>query len=231
VCGRFVQSSGGQALAQRFGVAEAPVLSPHYNVAPTQRAAVVRERDGSRRIDLLRFGLVPGWAEDLRVGARMINARAERIASAPAFRTAFRRRRCIVPVDGFYEWQVLGGGRKPRKQPWLVRAADGAPLALAGVWERYEPAEGEPVESFAIVTAEAEGGLRAIHERTPLILAPGDVDAWLDPTRTDPEALAPLLRPGDVPLDPVPVSHAVNDVRNDDASLVAPLPARPQEET
>jgi len=227
MCGRFVQSSSGQTLAERFGVAEAPALRPRYNIAPTQLAAAVREIEGRRRIDLLRFGLVPGWAEDLRVGSRMINARAERIATAPAFRAAFRRRRCIVPADGFYEWQPRG----KTKQPWLVRAADGAPLALAAVWERFEPAEGEPVESFALVTTEANDALRPIHDRMPVALAPDEVDAWLDPAQQDRDALCALLRPRALPLECIPVSRAVNDVRHDDSSLLEPAPPGATEET
>jgi len=226
VCGRFVQTSGGEALARRFGVADAPALRPRYNVAPTQLAAAVRQIESRRRIDLLRFGLVPGWAEDLRAGARMINARAERIATAPAFRAAFRRRRCIVPADGFYEWQPRGKS----KQPWLVRAADGAPLALAAVWERFAPAEAEPIESFALVTTQANDALRPIHDRMPVVLGPDALDAWLDPAQQDRDALQALLRPTALPLDCIPVSRAVNDVRHDDPSLLEPEPRAAMEE-
>lgn len=229
MCGRFVQSSPGRTLAERFGVAQAPALRARYNLAPTQPAAVVREVGGERRIDLLRFGLVPSWAEDLRIGARMINARAERIATAPAFRSAFRRRRCIVPADAFYEWQAGGAGRA--KQPWLVRAADGAPLAMAGVWEHFAPAEGEPVESFAIVTTDANPALQPIHDRMPVLLEPGQIDAWLDPANPDREALAALLRPATLPLECLPVSRAVNDVRHDDPSLLEPAPSGAPKET
>lgn len=225
MCGRFVQSSPGEVVAKRFGLRAVPPLQPRFNVAPTQPAAVIREVDGDRRADLLRFGLVPGWATDPRVGARMINARAERIASAPAFRAAFQRRRCLVPVDGFYEWRAVGRS----KQPWLVRREGGGLLALAGVWERFEPAEGEPFESFAIVTTEASESLRELHDRMPAVIEAPDEARWLDPANDDRDGLRALLRPSAATLERFPVSRAVNDARHDDPSLVEPAAADDEE--
>jgi putative SOS response-associated peptidase YedK len=198
-------------------------IPPRYNVAPTQDAPVVRLRaDGERAIAMLRWGLVPAWSEGPDSGYRMINARAETVATKPAFRGAFRRRRCLVPADGFYEWRKEGA----RKQPYRIRLRGGGPFAFAGLWERWSPERGdaEVIESFTIVVTDANALLEPIHERMPVILAQSDYGAWLDVQGTEPEAAQALLRP--YPPDQMeayPVSLRVNSPRNDDPECIAPL--------
>jgi putative SOS response-associated peptidase YedK len=228
MCGRYKLSSPPDEIARRFGLAETPALGPRYNIAPSQGAPVVRVVTasgstpiGSRRLELLRWGLVPSWAEDPRVGYRMINARAETAPQKPAFRRAFRSRRCLVVTDGFYEWQPLPSRRK---RPFLIRMRDGSPFAFGGLWEVWRSAEGAVLESFAILTTEPNDLLRPIHDRMPLILRPEDHDLWLDPEAQDPARLLPLLRPypGDE-MEAVPVGPHVNNPSFDDPSCAKPL--------
>lgn len=224
MCGRFTLSTSPEELARCFALDVTPEHRPRYNVAPTQQVAAVRvvlSEGGARRLRQLRWGLVPSWAEDLRVGARMINARAETAAQKPAFRRAFRSRRCLVLADGFYEWRRRGNQR----QPHLIRMHDGRPFAFAGLWERWvNPEDGEVVESCTLLTTGPNELVEKIHHRMPVILEPGDYDRWLDPRVSDPEELAPLLRP--FPADEM-VSHAVsqrvNSPRNDDPACLAPM--------
>ena len=154
-----------------------PAYPPRYNIAPTMDALVVRETPaGEREAVMLRWGLVPAWAKDPAIGSRMFNARAEGVADKPAFRAAFRRRRCLVPADGFYEWQPVAGGRK---QPYFIRLASGAPLALAGLWEQWRGLDGDAIATFTIVTTAANEAMRAFHDRMPVLVAPADHDEWL----------------------------------------------------
>ena len=188
-----------------------------YNIAPTEPAPVMRLVDGRPTVALLRWGLIPYWAKDAAMGNRLINARADTLTEKPAFREAYRWRRCLVPASGFYEWQRVPGG----KQPWYVTSADRTMLAFAGLWERWRPAGAEPVLSFTIITTDATGLLKEIHERMPAILEPEDFDAWLKDE--DPRNLLRPCRPET--LTAYPVSVAVNSPRNDDPALVEPLPA------
>ena len=193
MCGRFVLMSLGRDLAERFHLSEMPDPEPRYNIAPTQMVAVVRRDEDSlrRRLDFVRWGLVPSWAKDLSIGSKLINARAETASQKPAFRAAFRYRRCLVPADGFYDWERGKG----RKQPYLVSMADGSTFAFAGLWEKWHSAEGKVIESCTILTTDANELLSPIHDRMPVILRPENYDVWLDPEAKQPELLLPLLIP------------------------------------
>ena len=187
MCGRFVLKTPVEALARLFGFPERPNLPARYNIAPTDPCAVVRPGPS---LAVLRWGLVPFYARDLREGVKCINARGETAAGQRAFARAFRERRCLVPADGFYEWRTEG----KVKQPYFFAAPDGAPFAFAGIWDRWRPRAGEPVESFAILTTAANGLMAPIHDRMPVVLPRGSWTAWLDPATPLPEIQA-LLQP------------------------------------
>ncbi len=227
MCGRYTSITPVEELARYFGVDEvvAADLGARYNVAPTDPVyAVARHRD-RLRLGTLRWGLVPSWAEDLRVGARLINARAESVADKAAFRQAFARRRCLLPADGFYEWQRREGPGTGR--PWYVRRDDGEPLALAGLWERWRAKgrDSERVVTTAIITTAANQTLAAVHHRMPVVLGAEDWPAWLDPHNHDVGALSRLLVPApDELLARVGVSALVNKVANDGPLLIEPIP-------
>jgi len=219
VCGRYASSKRPDDLASHFDAADPPeqVLPPSWNVAPTDPVYVVRAREGRRLLQVARWGLVPSWAKDAKGAARLINARRESVADKPAFRSAYARRRCLVPADGYYEWKVEGG----TKQPWFLSAQDRTPLAMAGLYEVWRGPDGPPLWTCTIITTSAPDELGEIHDRTPL-LVPEDVwGIWLDASVADP---GDLLVPG-VPgvLDAWPVGTAVGNVRNDGAGLVQPL--------
>jgi putative SOS response-associated peptidase YedK len=221
MCGRFTLYSSGDEIARALAV-RVPDLSPRYNVAPTQLVAAVRAAEGGRELAFLKWGLVPSWSKDAKGSARLINARAETVADKPAFRAAFRRRRCLIPTNGYYEWSPLGGG----KQPYFIRLADPRPFALAGLWEEWHDPEGEDIESCAVVTAEANDYLRPLHERMPVILDPKDYDLWLDAGQGTPERAKPLLAayPGEE-MRTFPVGPRVNNPRNEGPACIEPLPA------
>ena len=221
MCGRFTLQTPVKELATFFGLAETPDLAARYNIAPTQPVATVVVLTGNRRLRLMRWGLVPPWAKDLSIGSRMINARAETVAEKPAFRSAFKHRRCLVMADGFFEWQTKGKA----KQPYHVARKDGSPFAFAGLWERWEPADGgEPVESCTIITTEANALVRRFHDRMPVILDPEDFDLWLDPAVTEPERLPPLLRPYPAEkMEAYPVSSIVNSPAHESAECLQPV--------
>jgi putative SOS response-associated peptidase YedK len=226
MCGRFTQQRPTSELAEIFD-AEDFLDAPggRYNVAPTDEAAVVVQRDDRRAVTAYRFGLIPHWADSAKVGNRMINARAETLERSPAYRYAFGRRRCLIPVDSFYEWRRDGRS----KQPFAVRDPEGKPLALAGLWAGWrDPETDEVVRSFAIVTTGPNDLMRPIHDRMPVVIPESEWDRWLDPTLRDPEDLQRLLVPADEAwLEAYPVSRLVNDVRNDGPELVEPLDAEP----
>jgi len=224
VCGRFTLTSSPERLAQRFGLDAVQPLAPRFNIAPTQEVATIRVRAeaGGRVLEMRRWGLVPAWARDPRVGNRMINARSETVAERPAFRTAFRLRRCLVPADGFYEW---AGGPGPR-QPYHIGLADGSPFAIAGLWECWSGPGDAVIASCTLLTTRANERVSAVHHRMPVVLEPEDYARWLDPTVREPDRLSDLLRP--LPPERVvlhPVSRHVNDPRHDDPSCVAPFAA------
>lgn len=215
-------------LGRIFGVPERPNLKARWNVAPTTEIPVIRREEDGRHLALLRWGLVPSWAADPSVGARMINARGESVADKPAFRDALRKRRCLVPLDGFYEWTAAG----PRKQGHVIRRRDRAPFALAGLWERWRGPKGEPpldmpLETVTIVTTGANATLSALHDRMPVVLDAADWELWLDPAAPLP-MVEGLLRPApDDRLDVVAVGPRVNSVRNDDPSCLDPPTPNP----
>ena len=163
MCGRFALYSDPVTLAQRFGVSEPPDLFPRYNIAPTQNIALVRQEGAERRFALACWGLIPQWAKDMKIGYHTINARAETVASKPAFRTAFRHRRCLIPADGFIEWQVMPCSKV--KQPWFITLEDSQVMALAGLWESWRSPEGEELESCSIIVTDANEIMRPIHDR------------------------------------------------------------------
>lgn len=218
MCGRFFLSRSSADVARAFDLAEAPSLSPRFNVAPTQEVGVIRTTETGRRLEAMQWGFVPGFASDPRTGHRPINARAETIATMPLFRRSFASRRGVVPADGFYEWQHRGRSSRP----FAVRATDGSLLAMAAVWDRHESAAGT-LASCAIVTTTANARIAAIHDRMPVLLAPEDLPIWLDPAEHDVDRLRALLRPCDpARLSLHPVDRRVNDVRCDDPGLPEP---------
>jgi putative SOS response-associated peptidase YedK len=229
MCGRFTLTSTPEQLAQRFGLDEPPQAAPRYNIAPGQDVLAIRvDSETSRRVAAYpRWGLVPAWAEDAAVGSRMINARAETVAEKPAFRGAFRARRCLVPADGFYEWAT----RRGRKQAYHIGLSHGAPFGFAGLWERWVDPSGGALESCTLLTCDAVASIRAIHARMPVILDPAAYEAWLDPALGDPAVLSALLRaPPDESCVCHPVSDRVNDVRFDDPACMAPAPEKPRQD-
>ena len=222
MCGRFTQQRPASELAEIFG-AEPLVDDPggHYNVAPTDDALVVVQRDERRGLTAYRWGLIPHWATEARVGSKMINARAETITSSPAFRDAFVRKRCLVPVDSFYEWKREGTVR----QPYRIVRRDGRPLALAGLWSGWkDPATQTVRRTFTIVTTTPNEAIAGLHDRMPVIVAEDAWARWLDPAPADPGELLGLLAPSDdVELDVYAVVRDVNDVRRDGPELIVPL--------
>lgn len=223
MCGRYTLTTPGEIIAEIFDLAAPPELPAHYNVAPTQEVAAVRvdEPGGERRLVILRWGLVPHWADDPAIGNRMINARAETAAEKPAFRSSFKAKRCLVVADGFYEWQKVSGGTK---QPWYFRLASGEPFAFAGLWAVWGKGEGDPIETCTVLTTDANELVRKVHPRMPVILAPEHWDLWLDPSVGDRERLEAVLGPYDpARMIAFPVSTRVNSPANDDPSVIEPL--------
>lgn len=233
MCGRFSSTSSPAALAAAFRVEKVLVddgLPARFNVAPTDRVYAVTERirDAAgpvRTLEVLRWGLVPSWAKDPSAGARMINARADTIATKPAFRSAFATRRAVIPLDAFYEWQprMVPGAKKAPRQPWAIRRRDGSPMAAAGLWEAWRDKSNPDgwLLSCTIVTTGPNELIRPIHDRMPVLLADGAVDRWLDPT-SDPEELLALLVPSPVSdLEAWPVSTAVNRAGTEGPHLLA----------
>jgi len=223
MCGRFTLFEPDKILAREFGVSGIPLLSPRYNIAPSQPVAAVRAAPAGtgRELALLRWGLIPSWSKDPAIGNRLINARAETASQKPSFRNAFNRRRCLIPASGFYEWQR----RELRKQPFYIRMHDGRPFAFAGLWDRWESPDKGVIESCTILTTATNALLAPIHDRMPVILPPGKYDRWLDPSLQDPDSLAPLLVP--FPTEDMiafPVSPRVNAPSTDDEGCIAPLP-------
>ena len=224
MCGRYALHTALEVIARQFAVADYRVFAgrpgPGYNLAPTQLLPVCLVEDGARRLRELRWGLVPGWARDETIGARLINARAETVATRPAFRSAYRRRRCVVPADGFYEWQKTSSG----KQPWYVQRADRMPMAMAGLWEQWRRPDGDLLLTFTIVTTEANDALADVHGRMPVLLDEAGIAAWLSPGADPATHLVPW--PAEETL-AYPVSRRVNDARHDSPDCVTPRDAAP----
>ncbi|WP_232628831.1 SOS response-associated peptidase [Methylobacterium sp. Leaf118] len=227
MCGRFFIGQPPEVYRAFYGYADRPNFPGRFNIAPTQPVPIVLAERGQRHLRLVRWGLWPSWLKDPNGFPVLFNARIESAAEKPAFRGALRHRRCVFLADGFYEWRRAGTGKAAVKQPFAVHRCDGAPMALAGLWEPWMGADGSEVDTGAIVTCSANGTLSAIHERMPAILAPEAVAAWLDPTVDGPEA-ARLCRPcPDAWLRLVAVSERVNATRHDDPGLAEPVGQAP----
>ena len=223
MCGLFTLFEADKVLSKEFGVSGVPPLSPRYNIAPSQPIAAVRapHTGAGRELALLRWGLIPSWSKDPAIGNRLINARAETVQEKPSFLNAFRRHRCLIPTNGFYEWQRQERG----KQPYFVRMRDERIFAFAGLWDRWESPDDGVIETCAILTTAANAVLAPIHGRMPVILPQAEYARWLDPALKDPDSLSPLL----VPFPPeemlaIPVSPRVNAPSTDDEKCIAPLP-------
>ncbi|NBC15252.1 MAG: hypothetical protein GVY09_18325 [Gammaproteobacteria bacterium] len=235
MCGRFVQHADPEIYASRYSAELDPDglgdWHPSYNMAPTRPVLAIRAgRDGGRELTALRWGLIPSWSKGPDSRYSMINARAETVASKPAYRSAFKRRRCLIPAEGFYEWQAPAGDAQQQKgkpkQPFFIHLKDKAPILLAGLWEYWRPEDGDPVHSCTIVVTDANSAVAGIHDRMPVVLDASAMDAWLDPQNADTDALQALLRPA--PAEDwaaQPVSRRVNSPANDDAGLLAALEA------
>ena len=222
MCGRYLITSAPEAFRRLFGYPEQPNFPPRYNVAPTQPIPIVRVVEGKRQFALVRWGLIPPWVKDPRTFSLLINARAESVNDKPAFRNAMRRRRCLVPADGFYDWKAEGVQRRP----FVVRPKDRAPIAYAGLWETWIGPNGEELETAAIVTTAANRALARLHERMPVIVPPEAFDLWLDCRNVDATTAAALLVPsGEQTLEAYEISPAVNRADNDGPELLEPLPA------
>jgi putative SOS response-associated peptidase YedK len=225
VCGRYTLSIPLSNLVDSFDVLPPEFeYPPRFNIAPTQDAPVIAQDDAGRRVGLLRWGLIPSWAKDPALGSRMINARAETVAEKPAYRSAFRRRRCLVPADGFFEWKKEGDSedRKNPKTPFWIHREDRTPFVMAGLWEKWVPEGGDPVYTYTILTTEAAPVIQDIHHRMPVILLGNARDIWLDSSSSVGELL-PLLGPRGEGLQAYPVSTLVNSPRNDVEECIDPV--------
>lgn len=220
MCGRYVIISPPELLRRLLGYVEQPNFPARYNVAPTQPVPVVRLDRGVRRFALVRWGLLPSWVKDPKTFTLLINARAETVNDKPAFRNAMKRRRCLFPADGFYEWKGEGAA----KRPCFVRLKSREPFAFAGLWESWTGPNGEEMESAAIVTTRANDALMPIHNRMPVILKAEEFDPWLDCAHTGEREAAALLKPlPDEEIEAFEVSPAVNRVANDGPELIEPF--------
>jgi putative SOS response-associated peptidase YedK len=221
MCGRFAQRTDSKKLAKTFGVAEIPDLKPRYNIAPTQDILAVYQSPDGPLMTFYKWGLIPSWAKDTSIGARLINARSETVAEKPAFRQAFKQRRCIIPADGFYEWQK----REGRKQPFFFQMRDESPFGFAGLWDRWEGGEGSAIESCTILTTEANDLLRPVHDRMPVILHPEEYSLWLESDERELKLLKELLRPyPSSEMSGHPVSTSINSPRSQGAELIEQIP-------
>ncbi|MEC4985191.1 MAG: SOS response-associated peptidase [Oscillatoria sp. PMC 1068.18] len=211
MCGRFTQISSAATIAQTFNLENVHSHEPRYNIAPTQPVSTVRLA-GERQFIMLHWGLIPFWAKDAKIGAKLINARAETVAEKPSFRSAFKQRRCLIVADGFYEWQQQNN----QKQPFYIRMKDEQPFAFAGLWEQWQKSEEETIETCTLLTTEANEMMSDIHKRMPVILAREDYDLWLDTKVKETRKLQPLLKPyNSEVMTAYPVSTQVNNPRHD----------------
>jgi putative SOS response-associated peptidase YedK len=220
MCGRFTLRTPASAIAEQFSLLEVPDLQPRFNIAPSQPVPVVRsdpQQVAQRQLVFLHWGLVPSWADDPKIGNRMINARAETVAEKPSYRTALRRRRCLIVADGFYEWKTVA----KRRQPMHIQFRDGRPFGIAGLWESGEGADHSALESCTILTTEANELVRPIHDRMPVIIQPADYARWLDPAEQKAEAVLPLLRPyAASEMEAYAVNPRVNSPARDDEACL-----------
>lgn len=215
MCGRYALHSTPEVIALQFGLQSTPSWPPRYNIAPTQLAPIVRIAAGGRReMAIARWGLIPSWAKDMAMGAKMNNARAETVAEKPAFRAAFRRRRCLIPVDGWYEWRQEGG----RKQPYFIYPQNRGVCGLAGLWEEWISPDGSPIESYAVVTTDADTTTGKIHDRMPVVIAPAQHSLWLEGEPRQASSLLRALEPGKLIFHKV--DRRMSAARVDDAKCV-----------
>jgi putative SOS response-associated peptidase YedK len=220
MCGRYLILSSPQAFRRLFGYRQQPNFPARYNVAPTQPVPIVRHNEGEREFALVRWGLIPPWVKDPRKLTLLVNARAESVNAKPAFRNAMRRRRCLFPADGFYEWKDDGG----RKRPFCIRPAERGPIAFAGLWETWAGPNGEEMESAAIITTTANADIAGLHARMPAIIPERAFDAWLDCRAFDELTATELLQPApDGSLEAYEISPAVNRTANDGPELIEPF--------
>jgi putative SOS response-associated peptidase YedK len=222
MCGRFTLYHTPEEVAERFGVLEALETEARYNIAPTQSVAVVTQ-NGTRHLASYHWGLIPSWAKDPAIGNKMINARAETLTEKPSFRTALSRRRCLVPADGFYEWQAAPDGSKA-KTPMYLHRKDSGLFAFAGLWDEWHAPDGSPLRSCTIITTTPNAVAARVHDRMPVILRPDDEPLWLDHSVTDTRDLVSLLVPSPAEsMEAYPVSRRVNVPTVDDPALLAPV--------
>lgn len=221
MCGRFVLLITGKMLASNYGLSNVSPIEPRRNIAPSQEVAVVRknQEDGARELAFLRWGLIPFWAKDKKMAYKTINARSETAAKSPAYRAAFKHRRCLIPADGFYEWEKKG----KEKKPYLFHMADWSNFAFAGLWEHWEGEDGEVIESCSILTTESNDLIKKFHDRMPVILDHDCYEPWLDTENIGVKEAQDFLRPHPGPFQARPVSKRVNNPSNDDKSLIDPV--------
>ena len=227
MCGRYCLSSAPDQIRALFRYPEQPNFPPRYNVAPSQPVPIVRVVEGQRHFALVRWGLFPSWVEDPKAFSLVINARGESVNDKPAFKNAMKRRRCLFPADGFYEWKQAAG----RKRAYLARPRAGGPIAFAGLWETWMGPNGEEMETAAIVTTTANKEMAEVHDRAPVIVQPGQFDFWLDCSNVDERMATEVIAPApDGSMEVYEVSDAVNRVANDSAELILPYAGEPEVE-
>ncbi|MBF0481035.1 MAG: SOS response-associated peptidase [Desulfovibrionaceae bacterium] len=221
MCGRFALGIPRKRLKERFELGEIPEAPPRYNIAPGQLVEAVVQTEGGRALKPLKWGLVPHWAKDPKIGYKMINARAETVAEKPSFKAAMRYRRCLVPAQGFYEWSHPADGKG---QPWFITSRTEEVLAMAGLWEQYESRAGEIIVSVAVITCQANALVAPLHDRMPVLVEPQDDARWLDPKMTDPARLQDILAPRNwQEVRAYRIGMEVNSVKNEGSGLVEPL--------
>jgi putative SOS response-associated peptidase YedK len=222
MCGRYCISTAPEAIRRLFRYPEQPNFPPRYNVAPTQPVPIVKMENGERHFALVRWGLLPSWVKDPKTFTLLINARGESVNDKPAFKNAMRRRRCLFPADGFYGWKEAGG----RRRVYYARPRDGAPMALAGLWETWTGPNGEEMDTAVIVTTRANSALAQAHDRAPVIVPPEAFDFWLDCDKVDAQTATALIAPApEGSVEVYEVSPAVGRVANDSPELIAPFDA------
>lgn len=218
MCGRFDLHLPRELLEEIFGISISRDIMPRYNIAPTQEIAVVRTNpEHKRQLDFLKWGLIPSWAKDPSIGSKMINVRSETVHEKPAFRTALKHRRCIIPANGFYEWEAVEG----KKKPLYVKMKDDSLMLFAGIWDHWKPGEGDEIESCSILTTSSNDLIAHLHDRMPVILDIDDIDFWLDPHLVQPSPLQSLFRPyPSAKMYMYPVIDIVNSPKNDNPACI-----------
>lgn len=222
MCGRYSQTQNAETIAQAFQLIALPEIQPRYNIAPTQPVSAIGISSGNRQHRLLHWGLIPSWAKDPAIGSRMINARSETVSEKPSFRAAFKRRRCLIVADGFYEWQRQSNGQT--KQPYYFYLKDHAPFGFAGLWEHWSGPDGSEIQSCTILTTAPNSLLEPVHNRMPVILDAVDHEAWLDPDYSDREHLQSMLHPFEsTAMEGYAIATVVNNPANDQPECLEPV--------